>query len=380
MTARKADTSTTQPRATLTMRGGGWVIVVAITLVLAVVVWATLAPLFGKRHLGDGHTLESYGFPLLPLLVERADLQPSGNPRDFLPALDVQSTLRGSEQAVYNESHRTRYVVSRDRVFGLVHNGEARAYPVSLLNGHEVINDTLGGDAIVITYSPFCDAPVAFLRSIDATTLQFGVSGLLCESSLLFYDRAPLGTDPAAYPSSLWSPLLMEAISGPYAETGPKLSPLPNACTTTWADWLGAHPTTTLPQRDLGAIARYKSISYARNYLSPRLDFPASPIPPHEELTRLGLQLKSPCIAVFIHAKWHALSLERMLPTSTTQSLRTSSVDVEGVTIDVVLPEGPGVARASRRDGEPLQAIPCLLFAYRAFLDPKGACEILPPR
>ncbi len=378
MSAPNAHDGTTQPRATLTMRGGGWVILLAIALVLLIIVWATLAPMLGKRHLGDGHTIESYGFQLTPLLVERTDLQPSGNPRDFLPALDVQSTVRGSEQAVYNESHRSRYVVSRDRVFGLVHNGEARAYPISLLNGHEVINDTLGGEAIVIAYSPFCDAPVAFSRVVDGSTLQFGVSGLLCESSLVLYDRALDGSDPMRHEASLWSPLLMEAISGPFAARGVQLTPLPNACTTTWADWLHAYPATTLPERDLGAIRRYKSISYARNYLSPRLDFPVSPIPSAQELSALGLSMKSPCIAVWIHEKWRALSIERLLRVSTTQEVRIAAVEVDGVMIDVVLPDGPGVARATRRDGEPLTAIPCLLYAYRALLNPQGACEVLP--
>ncbi|MSR41221.1 MAG: DUF3179 domain-containing protein [Phycisphaerales bacterium] len=370
--------STSAPSPTLTMRGGGWVIVLAIALVLGVIVWATLAPLLGKRHLGDGHTIDSYGFGLEPLLVERSALQPSGNARDFLPALDVSKIIRGSEQAIYNESHRSRYVVSKDRVFGLVHNGEARAYPIALLNGHEVINDVLGGDPIVVAYSPFCDAPVAFLRTVDGTVLQFNVSGLLCESSLLCYDRAPVGTDPNTHAPSLWSPLLMEAISGPYAAKGTKLSPLTGGCTTTWSDWLRAYPMTTMPERDLGAIRRYKTISYARNYLSPRLDFPVDPIPTREELAQLKLSLKSPCIAVFVNAKWHALSIERLLPVSTSGVLRTASVDVDGVLLDVVLPEGPGVARVHRRDGQPLLSIPCLLFAYRAFFDPTAASTILP--
>ena len=367
-----------QQQVTLTMRGGGWVVALSAALVVGVIAWGTLAPMLGKRHLGDGHTLDSYGFVLDPLLVDRNALQPSGNARDFLPAHDVTNILRGSEQAVYNEGHRTRYVVSKDRVFGLVHNGEARAYPIALLNGHEVVNDVLGGEPITIAYAPFCDVPIAFPRTFDGRVQLFNVSGLLYNSSLVFYDRAPEGTDPAMHVPSLWSPVLRRAISGPFAAQGAQLAPLTGGCTTTWADWLQAHPDTTLPERDLGAIRRYKSISYARNFLSPRLDFPVTPIPSTEELATLKLGMKSPCVAVFLEEKWHALSIERMLPISTAGIERVASVEVKGVLLDVVLPEGPGVARVSRRDGQPLLSVPCLLFAYRAFFDPAGECAILP--
>ena len=167
--------------------------------------------------------------------------------------------------------------------------------------------------------------PIAFPRTFDGRVQLFNVSGLLYNSSLVFYDRAPEGTDPAMHVPSLWSPVLRRAISGPFAAQGAQLAPLTGGCTTTWADWLQAHPDTTLPERDLGAIRRYKSISYARNFLSPRLDFPVTPIPSTEELATLKLGMKSPCVAVFLEEKWHALSIERMLPISTAGIERVAS-------------------------------------------------------
>ena len=85
---------------------------------------------------------------LAAVLHDRADrgvLVGSGSPRDFLPSLDAPAVMRSADMLRWNAEHRTKYVVSNDRVAGVVVNGEARAYPLAVLNAHEVINDTLGG-------------------------------------------------------------------------------------------------------------------------------------------------------------------------------------------------------------------------------------------
>ena len=52
-------------------------------------------------------------------------------------------------------------------VLGVVVNGEARAYPQQILNVHEVINDTLGGVPIAVTYSPWCASAKVFDRRLE---------------------------------------------------------------------------------------------------------------------------------------------------------------------------------------------------------------------
>ena len=86
--------------ATLTFRGGGWVILLAGLLVLAVLVWSLLGPLLGRRPVGDGRTLASYGFDLSNLTVATETLVPSGNPRGFLPSLDRPKHLEGRDMAI----------------------------------------------------------------------------------------------------------------------------------------------------------------------------------------------------------------------------------------------------------------------------------------
>ena len=128
---------------TLTFAGGGWVIALAGVLVALLLGWSLLGPLLGRHPIGDGRTLESYGFDLSTLLIDRKELTPSGNPRGFLPSLDDPNHLRGAEIVVYNEQNRPKYLVTTDRVIGAVVNGQPHAWPLSMLNAHELVNDTV---------------------------------------------------------------------------------------------------------------------------------------------------------------------------------------------------------------------------------------------
>lgn len=117
------------------------------------------------------------------------------------------------------------------RVIGVVRNGEARAYPLAVLNWHEIVNDTVDVP-ILVTYCPLCGSGVVADRRVDGETAVFGVSGLLWNSDLVMYDTV---TD------SLWSQLLATAIRGP--ATGTELTLLP-ATMATWGEWRTEFPET----------------------------------------------------------------------------------------------------------------------------------------
>lgn len=109
------------------------------------------------------------------------------------------------------------------RVVEVVVNGKAAAYPLRILNYHEIINDTLGGVPIAVTYCPLCDSVSVFDRRMPADTedaeprvLEFGVSGLLFNSNVVMYERGTMG---------LWSQVAMKALSGP--DVGSSLTHLP---------------------------------------------------------------------------------------------------------------------------------------------------------
>jgi hypothetical protein len=118
-----------------------------------------------------------------------------------------------------------------DIVVGIERRGEARAYPLRVLNWHEVINDRLGSP-LLVTYCPLCDSGVVVERAVDDESSTFGVSGLLWRANLVMYDRLT---------GSLWSQLRAVAIRGPATGTGLSLLP---ARTTTWRKWRRAHPET----------------------------------------------------------------------------------------------------------------------------------------
>lgn len=120
-----------------------------------------------------------------------------------------------------------------DTVIGIQRNGEARAYPLRLLNWHEVVNDEFAGP-LLVTYCPLCGSGVTAVRTVNDTETTFGVSGWLWRSNLVLFDRRT---------ESLWSQLLATAIRGP--ETGATLSLVPSALTT-WATWRERYPDTSV--------------------------------------------------------------------------------------------------------------------------------------
>lgn len=72
----------------------------------------------------------------------------------------------------------------------IVVEGEpTRAYPVRILNYHEIVNDVVDGDAIAVTWCPLCGSAVVYERDLGDRTLTFGVSGKLADDDLVMYDR-----------------------------------------------------------------------------------------------------------------------------------------------------------------------------------------------
>lgn len=64
-------------------------------------------------------------------------------------------------------------------------NGEARAYPLAILTWHEVVNDVVGGEPVIVTFCPLCNSALAFKRTLEGRVFDFGVSGNLRNSALI---------------------------------------------------------------------------------------------------------------------------------------------------------------------------------------------------
>jgi len=102
-------------------------------------------------------------------------------------------------------------------VIALEINGKVRAYPLSVLMYHEIVNDEVGGVPIIATYCPLCNAAIVFDRRVESETLTFGVSGMLRNSDMVMWDHET---------ESWWQQITGEGIVGKYA--GSELSILPS--------------------------------------------------------------------------------------------------------------------------------------------------------
>lgn len=243
--------------------------------------------------------IDSYGYDLSNLSVDR-DLVVSGMRRDGVTVLDAPEVIAAAASDLLSETEPGKFLVGGDRVIGVVLNGEARAYPLRILNWHEIVNDVVGGVPIAVTYSPLCDSAVVFDRRAEGEVLDFGCSGLLYNANLLMYDRREREGD-----SSLWSQLAFVAVTGPRAGQG--LAVLPMAVAR-WDRWRKDNPRTTV-LRGLPAYRKqYQRNPYGHYYNAGKLKFPVRPLPPAGAGSD-GPTLMTPIVALRQGTRWQALPL-----------------------------------------------------------------------
>jgi hypothetical protein len=156
---------------------------------------------------------------------------------DAIPPLDTPR---------YEEAAAGDWMAPTDLVLGYIAaDGVAYAYPHKILNFHEIVNDVLAEQPIVITFCPLCRSSVVYDRRLDGETLTFGNTSALYLSDMVMFDRETY---------SYWWQVPGEAIVGTFA--GQRLTPLASE-TVEWRTWRALHPDTQLLSRETG---------FARNY------------------------------------------------------------------------------------------------------------------
>ncbi len=133
-----------------------------------------------------------------------------------------------------------------DKIIGIYINGEARAYPQSVLVWHEIVNDTVGGENVAVTYCPLTGTGIGYKRG----ETELGVSGRLVNSNLLMYDR---------HSDSYWPQILGAAAAGPHAGEGLVEQ---RVFWTRWDNWLARHPDTEVLSRRTGHVRNYRRDPY----------------------------------------------------------------------------------------------------------------------
>lgn len=186
-------------------------------------------------------------------IVPESKIVSGGVGKDGIPSIDEPKFVSTQEATFLKEE---------DKVIGVSINGVAKAYPLSILVWHEIVNDEINGLPIAVTYCPLCFTSMVFERSIDGNIVEFGVSGKLYNSNLVMYDRTS---------DTLWSQGLGVGIAGEHV--GYKLKKIPFDVTE-WRYWKEAYPDTLVLTQDTGALRPYGVDPYGDYYIRDDILFP----------------------------------------------------------------------------------------------------------
>lgn len=106
---------------------------------------------------------------------------------------------------------------AREPVIALIIGETQRAYPLSILIRHEVVNDQVAEQYIAVTYCPLCNSAIVFDRRLeDGYVLQLGITGNVYKSNFVMYDDVT---------HSWWHQISGEALVGPMVGTHLEMLP-----------------------------------------------------------------------------------------------------------------------------------------------------------
>jgi hypothetical protein len=131
------------------------------------------------------------------------------------------------------------WLKSDDVILGIVHDGEAQAFPIKQMAFHHVVNARVAGEPYLITYCALCSGhAMGFKATIDDIRYTFNIYGIY-KGSLALIDRQT---------ASVWNQLDGKILSGPLVGQGVSLQP--QVITQgTWDEWRELYPETkVLPQ------------------------------------------------------------------------------------------------------------------------------------
>lgn len=155
-------------------------------------------------------------------VIDFDEIVSAGPPRDGIPAID--------QPHFENVRKARRTIPNREPVMSVEIDGEARAYPLRVMIWHEIVNDTVAGQPIAVTYCPLCNSGVVYDRRIEGEVTSFGTTGKVRKSDLVMYDRAT---------ESWWQQFEGRALIGTHA--GATLERIPSRLES-FADFAARHP------------------------------------------------------------------------------------------------------------------------------------------
>lgn len=276
------------------------------------------------------------GFQLTNLRIPLEEIRHGGPPKDGIPAIDRPHFLSAGEAT---------FLSGEDEVLGVVYNGVAKAYPIRIMDRHEIVNDDFGGRGVVVTYCPLCGSGIAFLAEAGGQSRTFGVSGLLYNSDVLLYDRQT---------HSLWSQIMGQAVAGP--ASGIELHALPTTFTK-WKNWRKQHPNSLVLSTRTGYSINYESVAYARYKMDDKLMFPVAHL-------SQKLPNKTEVLGIEIAGKYKAYPLSKLR-----KAARKGPITDEfaGKQLRIDFEPESGTAVFTDESGKTIPSLRMYWFAWYAF-------------
>lgn len=174
-------------------------------------------------------------------LIPKEDVRDGGPGKDGIPSVDDPQ---------FTDPSSASYLQDNDLVLGYATANSARAYPHSILDWHEIINDDFEGKSIAVVYCPLTGTGMGWDREINGQKTTFGVSGLLYNSNIVPYDRA---TD------SYWSQMRLDCVHGDLISNKIEMYQLVE---TTWETWKEMYPNTDVVSQNTGFNRNYERYPY----------------------------------------------------------------------------------------------------------------------
>lgn len=193
--------------------------------------------------------------PAASWLIPINEVYDGGPGKDGIPALVNPFFINAAEAT---------YLSDNQLVLGFKGENEVRAYPHSILDYHEIINDDIGNHSIAIVYCPLTGTGIGWDRTINGTKTTFGVSGLLYNTNLIPYDRLT---------NSNWSQMLLKCVNGELSGNTPSTY---NLIETTWGSWKKMYPSTKVVSSNTGYSRNYNVYPYGSYLSNSLLLFPVS--------------------------------------------------------------------------------------------------------
>jgi len=193
------------------------------------------------------------GFDLAGSLVPPEKIIDGGPRRDQIRSVDEPGFVEPGEAT---------WVAPENPVLGVEIDGEARVYPVHVLEFHQIVNDEVGGKPIAVALDPLTGTPRVYERRVGDRTLTFGVSGLIHNSSFLMYDRET---------ESLWLHFTGRAIDGPLA--GRQLEGI-RVRQEPFGRWLGRAPQSLVLERPAPKKIDYRYSPFSSYWVKDEIPFP----------------------------------------------------------------------------------------------------------